>query len=148
MVGTFTAQVNAAIAKRKAFMEAVYKESAQRTVEIAQTPGPSVANPGAGQGGHMPIASGFLRASLHAAIGQSLPAAREKPGGDRLYTYDSGEVNLVIAGADLQDTITVAYAANYARYVHRRYQWVTLAAQRWQQTVDEVAAEAQRRLGL
>jgi hypothetical protein len=147
-MGTFSATVSSAVQKRKAAMRAIFQESAQRTVEIAQTPGPSVANPGGGRGGHMPIDSGFLWTSLSALLGSGLPAARDKPDSEGRHTYDEGAVNLVIATATLNDTITVAYAASYARFVHRRYQWVTLAAQRWLQTVAQVAKEAERRLGL
>jgi hypothetical protein len=147
-MGQFSATVSDAIRKRKAAMEAVWKESVQRTVEIAQTPGPSVANPGGGMGGHLPIDTGFLRASLSAVLGERMPAAIEKPDGDARHRYDEGAVNLVIANASIDDTITVAYAANYARFVHRRYQWVALAGQRWPQTVAEVAKEVERKLGL
>jgi hypothetical protein len=147
-VGKFSAQVSGAVAKRKAAMVAIFKESVQRTVEIAQTPGPSVANPGGGMGGHLPIDTGFLRASLSAVLGARTPPAIEKPDGQARHTYDEGAVNLVIASATLNDTITVAYAANYARFVHRRYQWVSLAAQRWPQTVAQVTKEVEWRLGL
>lgn len=146
MAGKFTAQVSAWAAETKARQTAIFKESAQRLAEIVQTPGPSVANPSGGRGGHMPIATGFLRASFSASLGNP-PPSRENPSRERSYAYDGGAVSLVIAGADIGDTITLAYTANYARFVHRRYQFVTLAAQRWPQIVAEVAAEAQRRAG-
>lgn len=146
MAGKFTAQVSAWAAATKARQTAIFRESAQRLAEIAQTPGPSVANPGGGRGGHMPVATGFLRASFTASLGGA-PVQRESPDRERSYNYDAGAVSLVIAGADIGDTITLAYTASYARFVHRRYQFVTLAAQRWPQIVAEVAAEAQRRAG-
>lgn len=146
-MGRFGGKVSAWVAETKARQEAVFKESVQRVMEVAQTPGPSVANPGGGMGGHMPIATGFLRASLQAVIGTGPPLARENPNRHVKYSFDAGEVSLVIAGATISDTITLAYTANYARFVHRRYQFVTLAAQRWPQIVAEVSAEAQRRTG-
>lgn len=132
-MGTFSAQVGAAVAKRKKLLEAVFKQSVQEIAEIAQTPGPSVFNPGGGRGGHMPIGeTGFLRASFVATLGAP-PPQREASG--IAASYDTGPVNLVIAGADVGDTITLAWTAAYARIVHRRYQWSALAAQRWKAVV-------------
>lgn len=146
--GNATAFISARVAAIKAAREAVFKESAQRLVAVMQTPGPSVANPDGGRGGALPIDTGFLRASLQAVIGGSAPAARERPAEDRTYTYDAGEVNLIIATADIEDTITVAYTANYAKFANYRYQFVGLAVQRWPGIVGEVEREVKARLGL
>lgn len=143
-MGTFSAKVSAAVAARKNLMEAVFKQSVQDIAEIAQTPGPSVFNPGGGRGGHMPIGeTGFLRASFTATLGAP-PPQRDNPGSPT--SYDPGPISLVIAGADIEDTITLAWSANYARIVHRRYQWTTLAAQRWQAVVAENARKAEAML--
>lgn len=143
----FSVQVDAWVTKTKARMEAVRKESAQRVVEIMQTPGPSVANPGATGGGRMPIDSGFLRSSLQGVIGDTLPPVRFKPNGDRKHSYDGGQVNLVIAGSTLGDIIVVAYTANYAKFVEARYAFVRLASQQWPRVVEEVVREAKSRAG-
>lgn len=142
--GSYTASVSAWVRETKARMEAVHKESAQRLVEIMQTP--------VSLGGNLPVDTGFLRASLLATTG-NLPRQTENPGGAARFSYDGGQVNLVIAGADLTDVITVAYTANYAHHVEygakgrpgRRF--VALASQQWPRIVSEVAAEAQRRAG-
>lgn len=133
-MGTFSAAVSAKVRARKNLIEAVFKQSVQDIAEIAQTPGPSVFNPGGGRGGHMPIGeTGFLRASFVATLGTP-PMQRENPG--VATGYDPGPISLVIAGADVEDTITLAWTANYARIVHRRYQWAALAAQRWGEMVQ------------
>ncbi|WP_260854987.1 hypothetical protein [Mesorhizobium amorphae] len=67
---------------------------------------------------------------------------------------DLGEIMLVIAGADLGDTIYLGYTANYAAYVHYGARgnaprpWVTMVAQRWTAIVAAKAAEVKQRLGL
>lgn len=140
--GSFTGVVTAWVAQTKARQIAVRNESAQRVVEIMQTP--------VAAGGRMRVDTGFLRASLVAINGDALPSQVIHPGGQS-YTYDGGQTSLVIAGADLTDTLTFVYTANYAR--PREYgargqpgdRFVGLAAQQWQRVVTEVVAEAQTR---
>lgn len=188
--GPFSAGVSAWVAQTKERMDAVRKESAQRVVEIMQTPGPSVAtvkkaiSAGAGLGrikkngdrgvskkafgpipnpggtGNLPVDSGFLRASLMGVIGEGTFTATEPPKDGSGFSYDAGQINLVIAGSKLTDTITVAYTAAYARRMEygfkgtdslgRKYNqpgraFVRLAAQQWGRVVQEVSAEAQTR---
>ena len=126
-------------------MSAVHKESAQRTVAVMQTP--------RGAGGNLRVDTGFLRASLVGVIGENLPAQTTAPEGMTRASYDAGPISLVIAGADLTDTISVVYTANYA--IPREYgsrgqpgdRWVALAAQQWPQIVGQVATEAKARAG-
>ncbi len=141
--GSFSAQVDAWVGKTKARMEAVHKESVQRTIEVMQTP--------VGAGGNMPVDTGFLRASLMARVGIPALPTRENPGAK--VSYDPGQVTLVIAGAKLSDPINAVYTANYARHVEygargragRRF--VALAAQQWPRIVSEVVTEAKARAG-
>ena len=140
---SFSAQVSAWVAETKGRAKAVRDESAQRVIEVMQTP--------VGAGGNLPVDTGFMRASLLATTGEVNFVARGRPDGGGRYAYDGGHVSLVIAGADLNDTITAVYTANYARHVEygargrpgRRF--VALAAQQWARIVSEVAAEAQSR---
>lgn len=143
--GSFTAQVNAQVAKTKALMTAVYRGSAERTVEVMQEPGYSKATvkkavaAGAGLGkvgksgqrgvskkalgpianpggaGNIPVDTGFLRASLMVSLGTANFALMPNPDPDKSYQYDEGRVSLVIAGASITDPITAVYTANYAR---------------------------------
>ena len=145
--GSFSAKVGAWVAATKARTLAVRNESAQRIVEEMNTAGPSVANPGGGQGGHLPVDSGFMRASLLAINGTALPSVRLNPSPDARYSYDEGQVGLVIADAAITDTLTFVYTANYSKVMEERYAFVRLAAQNWQNTVATVAREAQARAG-
>lgn len=143
--GTFTAQVAAFVAKSKERMDAVHRESAQRIVGVMQTPRAA--------GGNLRVDTGFLRASLVATTTGILPPTTTKPDGPAAFSYSAGTINLVIAGADIKDPITVVYTANYAR--PREYgargqpgdRWVSLAAQQWQRVVSEVVTEVKARTG-
>lgn len=142
---SFSAQVSAWVAETKERVVAVRNEAAQRTVELMQTP--------VAAGGNLPVDTGFMRASLRALIGIALPGETYRPDGPGHYGYDESAVNLVIASAQLSDTITVAYSANYALFVEmggrgrpaRRF--VALAAQNWPSIVEQVCVEARSRAG-
>ncbi len=150
--GSFAADVGAWAAQTRERMEAIRRESAQRVVEIMQTP--------VAMGGNMPVDTGFLRASLQGQVGMGNFSAKLKPEGAAKFTYDGGEVSLVIASAGPADPITFGYTAAYARRMEygfkgtdslgRKYNqpgraFVRLAAQQWQRVVTEVATEAQKR---
>lgn len=143
MAGKFSATVTGWCAEKKTRMVAVRNESIQRFVEVMQTP--------VEYGGNMPVKSGFLRASLVAEVGLGSFAARPKPDGDGVYSYESSAINLVIDGAGVSEPVTVAYTAVYARAANYggenrpARQFAGLAVQRWPQIVAEVAAEAERR---
>ena len=141
--GSFAADVGAWAAQTRERMEAIRRESAQRVVEIMQTP--------VAIGGNMPVDTGFLRASLQGQVGMGNFSAKLKPEGAAKFTYDGGEVSLVIASAGPSDPITFGYTAAYAAAQEygargrpgRRF--VALAAQQWQRVVNEAATEAQKR---
>lgn len=143
--GRFTAQVDKQIANARAKMLAVRNESVQRTIEIAQTP--------VSMGGRLRVDTGFLRASFVASVGAGNFALTDKPDGEGRYSFDMGQVSLVILGAELTDTITGVWTASYAR--PREYgargqagdRFVGLAAQQWPRTVNEVVAELKARGG-
>ncbi|MCO5962360.1 HK97 gp10 family phage protein [Sinorhizobium meliloti] len=127
--------------------EAIFKEATQEVVEEMQRP--------VGQGGRMRVDTGFLRASLLASS-TAMPAitASAMPVTGRTYAPDFGQIEAVIAGADIGDTLYFGYTAAYAGY--REYGangqaadgFVRLAAQNWPIIVDRKAAELKARLGL
>ncbi|WP_379069555.1 HK97 gp10 family phage protein [Mesorhizobium sp. UC22_110] len=137
-MASFAAQVGSWATKVEGALEAVFKESAQELVsqlnELA------------------PVDTGFLRASLMASITAMPQMTRANPGAAG--PADLGDIVLVIAGADLGDTIYLGYTANYAAYVHYGARgnaprpWVTMVAQRWIAIVEAKAAEVKARLGL
>ena len=142
---SFSAQVDAWVEDKIELQDAIFKESVQRTIEAMQVPVSS--------GGNMPVDTGFLRASLQAALGDPGFSVVFKPTDGSSFTYNAGEVALVIASAHLGETITAVYTANYAFFVEygtskmgaRRF--VGLAAQQWPRIVSEVAAEARSGAG-
>lgn len=144
---SFSAAVSEWVKKSERRMELVFKESTQRLVSEMQTP--------VGQGGNMPIDTGFLRNSVQATTEAPVPinpAARpiKPPGhksGDVIYPYKEGDVSLTILSARLGQTIYVTYTAAYARVQESRRGFVRLAAQRWQKIVKDVSAEARKRAG-
>jgi hypothetical protein len=89
--GRFTADITGWVGQTQGRMEAVYRESVQRTITIMQTP--------VIEGGNLPTKTGFMRFSLAANIGTALPPLRDRPSDTASYAYDGGQVNLVIAGA-------------------------------------------------
>ncbi|MGK9264668.1 HK97 gp10 family phage protein [Sinorhizobium meliloti] len=143
---SFSAAVAQWADKVEGAVKAIFKEATQEVVEEMQRP--------VGQGGRMRVDTGFLRASLLASS-TSMPAiSAAKPVEGGTYTPDFGQIEAVIAGADIGDTLYFGYTASYAGY--REYGangqpadgFVRLAAQNWPIIVDRKAAELKARLGL
>jgi hypothetical protein len=136
----FGAQVNAWARKSERRLEAIFKESAQRVIEQAQKVGPSVANPGGGEGGLMPVDTNFLRASGQASLTgwPSGPSRQDESPGQFDYS-------ITIAGARIGQTIYFGWTAEYARYMEQRYSFMRSAAQNWGSIVNSVTREAQVR---
>lgn len=116
--------------------DVIFRESAQELVEQLNT--------------LVPVATGFLRASLVASI-SAMPMIRAADG---QVPGDLGEIVLVIAGLEAGDTLYLGYTASYGPYVafgangRPGRPWVDMAAQRWPSIVNEVAARVKQRLGL
>lgn len=137
-MASFAAQVGSWATKVEGALEAVFKESAQELVsqltELA------------------PVDTGFLRASLMASTTAMPQMTRANPGAP--VPQDLGDIVLVIAGAEIGDTLFLGYTSNYAGHVHFGTQgraprpWVTMVAQRWIAIVEAKAAEVKARLGL
>lgn len=149
---SFSAQVSEWARETKERQIAVRNEAAQRVIAIMQTP--------VGQGGNLPLDTGFLRASLMAAIGSANFEIKPEPASDGPVPYDAGQISLVISNAQLSDQIEAVYTAKYARRMEygfvgkdslgRTYnqtgrRFVALAAQQWTRIVSEVATEAKAR---
>ncbi|WP_354345048.1 HK97 gp10 family phage protein [Phyllobacterium ifriqiyense] len=144
---SFSAQVAAFAEKIPGACEAVFKESVQEVVSEMQTP--------IGAGGRMRVDTGFLRASLMASTAAmpSINPSKEPTAGGS-YSYDQGDIEAVILGADVADTLYFGYTASYA--AHREYgvegqvpdAFVRSAAQRWNTIVEAKAKELKSRLGL
>jgi hypothetical protein len=149
---SFSATVGAWAKKVKDAEKFIFQRSAQRlakelTDEVTklvydQPPAPTY-----------PKRTGFLRASLMASNAEMPLAILDNPGSGT-HDVDWGQIQLVINGTDLGDTIYLGYTAKYGPYVSAGANgqppkpWVELVAQRWQQIVDEVAEEVRREAGL
>ncbi|MCO6050844.1 HK97 gp10 family phage protein [Mesorhizobium sp. RP14(2022)] len=135
---SFAAQVVDWVRKVEGATEAVFKESAQELVSQMQA--------------LVPVDTGFLRASLVASTSAMPALTLNNPGGT--FNADVGQIELVIAGSELGDTIYLGYTAKYGVYVHYGANgrsprpWVDMVAQRWGTIVNEKAAELKSRLGL
>ncbi|KKX25296.1 hypothetical protein [Rhizobium sp. LC145] len=144
---TFTAQVAAFAEKVPGAVEAVFKESVQEVSEEMLKP--------TREGGRLRVVTGFLRASALAST-TAMPRiiAGSGPVEGQTYPFDFAQIEAVIAGADITDTIYVGFTAGYA--AHREYgangqpadAFVRMAAQNWPIIVDRKAAEIRARLGL
>lgn len=137
----FVAQIENIVTNTEAKLLAVFRESFQRTIDIAQTP--------QGKGGRMRVDTGFLRASGAASLsGMPSGPSRNETGAsvaspDRF--RDEASVAVSIANLSIGETIYFGWTADYARYREYEDGFMRLAAQRWQSTVNEVIAEANRR---
>lgn len=148
---SFDAQVTKWVQQTKQRQEAVFRESIQRLIEEMQTP--------VGQGGNMPIDTGFLRASLRLGIGP-LSIAMVSNAGKTSTSYDAGVYAVTISKIKLGEVASARYIANYARriemgfvgedslgrsYKQKGYGFVRLAVQRWPTIVRQVCAELKGR---
>lgn len=140
MASKFGDQVKAFAEKAKAMQLAVFRESAQRLMEEAGTP--------EGQGGRMPVDTGFLRNSRAASL-EGMPS-------------DGGtDPPLVFASMELGQTVWAGWTAKYAmRMEHGFYGedskgrtyaqagkgFARAAAQRWDFIVAEVTNEIRGRM--
>jgi hypothetical protein len=142
---SFTAEVDEWVKATQGRMLAVFKKSAETVISNMQTTVPS--------GGNLPIDTGFLRKSLLATLNQPSNKVTFKDENVNAYTYNSAQVTMVIVAAKIGDTIYAVYTAAYAARMEygfsgvdslgRKYNqvgrgFVRLAAQRWQQVVDQV----------
>jgi hypothetical protein len=138
MAKTFSAQIEEWARKVEGATEAIFKESTRELVSQMQA--------------LVPIDTGFLRASLRASTTQMPVLSLDNPGGS--FRPDFGQIELVIAAADIGDTIYLGYTANYGAYVHYGARgrpprpWVDIVAQRWSVIVNEKATALKSRLGL
>nr|WP_302795494.1 HK97 gp10 family phage protein [Shinella daejeonensis] len=147
---TFAAQIGAWADKIPEAVEAIFKESAQELVkqlndQITEMVYDTPETPNYRR-------TGFLRASLVASTEAMPRLIRDNPGA--AVNPDMGSVILVIAGAELGDTVFLGYTAAYGFFVHSGSNgraprpWVDLVAQRWPQIVAAKAAEVGKRFGL
>lgn len=140
---SFSAAVDAFVRKCEVRMDAVVKTAAQAVLDDANLEGPSMASPGGGKGGRMPVDTGFLRNSLVAGIG-SMPSGPSDPRTDD--HGDPAAIELVIANMQAGQKLYAGWSAQHARPMEARYAFRDAAAQKWQQHVKKAVDEVKRRI--
>ncbi|MEO9230373.1 MAG: HK97 gp10 family phage protein [Devosia sp.] len=136
---SFSAAIEDWVRRVKGAEEAIFKASCQELVTQLNA--------------LVPVSTGFLRSSLLASTTQMPVLSLANPGGAG-FSPDVGQIELVIAGAELGDVLYLGYTANYGAYVHYGANgrpgrpWVDMVAQRWQSIVSAKAEEVKSRLGL
>jgi hypothetical protein len=154
-MSSFAAEISEWVTEVKAYHEAVFHESAQRVTDLMNTP--------RGQGGNLPVDTGYLWHSLQASNSEMPKINPEaQPAKAASYAYSSGPIELVINGTELGQAIYLGYTAAYAarinygftgqdslgrNYSQRGAMFVELAAQKWQSIVTQVEGELAARLG-
>lgn len=135
---SFTAQVDAMIATTEKRLTALFRESVQRTVDIAQTP--------VAKGGKMRVDTGFLRASGQGSFDGMPTGPSQRPSDDAIYGQTDQAVELVIGKLTLGRTFFFGWTANYAIYREAYDGFLEAAAQRWPQTVEAVTSDIRKRI--
>lgn len=140
MSGKFEAQVDAIVAKTEKRMLALMRESIQRTVDDAQLP--------VAKGGRMRVDTGFLRASGQGSL-NGMPTGPARGESKVKGFYDNGgdtPTILELSKMQFGATFFFGWTAAYARYREAYDGFLEGAVQKWQQTVDAVAAEIKARI--
>jgi hypothetical protein len=106
VAGSFHAQVSAWAQKSQARLTAVFRDSAQTVANEVRRTIP--------QGGAMPIDLGNLRRSLMAST-SAMPSIVSNP--DQQFAGNDQQINLVIAGAQIGQTVHLGFQANYAAHM-------------------------------
>lgn len=137
----FEAQVTAWVRKTELRLEAVFRFSAQAVANEVRVP--------VGKGGNMPVLTGNLRRSL---VASKVEMPTVEPGKE--FPDKTENIKLVIAGAQIGETVFLGFQAAYARRMEYGFQgedsagrtfnqkgrgFVRLTAQRWPKIVREQA---------
>lgn len=136
-MGEFAAKIRAFVNQTEEDVATAVKESAQRTMSIAQTP--------IREGGKMPVVSAFLRNTGGAEL-NGMPSGPSRPDDGSPEEWSLGSISLVIAGYQLGDSIGMAWSAIYARKAEEIHGFRDDAAMQWQQTVEAVVREIRMRV--
>lgn len=136
MPKTFKAQVDDQVRLVQRRLDAVFRESARRVIENAQTP--------EAKGGRMRVKTGFLRNSGRAGKGD-LPKGPIRGTKGRSYDWErtsQAAVMALIAQTRPGEKIFFGWTANYARF--REYQdgFLRGAVEQWQRYASEEAIKA------
>ena len=153
----FAAQVAGFAAKYQKRMRATMREAVQATVALAQQPAPKAGISQAalakmieveGGAGRMRIDTGFLRASIGAQTG-SMPSGESvnpDPKTPGAFQYENAGIVAATTAWQPGETLYVGWTANYARPREARDGFLRGAVEKWDGTVDRVAAKVRKGL--
>lgn len=146
MSGDFAAQIEDWAKNSEALLEGIFHEASQRVTDAMTL--------ARGLGGNLPVDTGYLRASIQASNVAPPPINPGSSGNaGQKYAFNSGPIALTINNTKLGGTVWVCATANYSTHVEFGTSkqpaalFVTQAAQRWPQIVNEVQAELKGKLG-
>jgi len=118
-------------------LRAVARTSIQDVIEIAQTP--------KGDGGRMPIDTGFLRASVQAGL-HTMPAGPTQGKKKEKYTKQAAGEPVAVAllryDPTTSDRFFVGWTAAYARHMDAQNSYLSSAVELWDQIVKRAAKGA------
>lgn len=137
---TLKADVDEIILKSKKRMNAVMRESLQRTIDIAQTP--------TAKGGRMRVDTGFLRASGQSSLNglPTGPTMKPKDAVANQFSPDAENVTVTLSQMKFGSTFFFGWTANYAKYREAYDAFLYGAIERWQHTVNDVVEEVRKRM--
>lgn len=133
MAKTFSAQVDAWIAKSERLSMAVLQQATQAVINDANTP--------VAKGGRMRVDTGFLRNSLKSKIG-SMPSGTATAG-----NWSDTEVVLTLTRLQPGQVFYAGWLAGYARPREHYDGFLRMAVQKWQEQVDAAARQLKQRAG-
>lgn len=133
MAKSFSAQVDAWIAKSERLSMAVLQQATQAVINDANTP--------VAKGGRMRVDTGFLRNSLKSKIG-SMPSGTATAG-----NWSDSEVVLTLTRLQPGQVFYAGWLANYARPREHYDGFLRMAVQKWQEQVDAAARQLRQRAG-
>lgn len=132
---SFSGQIDEWVRQTEQRMEAVFRESARRTISTALS--------------YTPVDTGFLRASVRVST-QSMPQVDPSATGGT--PAPGGDYVMSIAGAQLGQTIYAGWTAAYGPFVEfgtskmAPRAFVARAAMQWNATVQQVSQELRGRV--
>lgn len=133
MPETFAAQVDAWVRKTDTTTVDVFREATRDLAREVMLP--------KDEGGHMPVITGNLRNSLAASTTARPPVrwAKRGKGARNDFPPNEGQLEAVIAGATIGQTLFLGFQAPYAQKaeLHDGNGFVRLTAQRWSQIVEQ-----------
>lgn len=136
---SFSEQIAAFNRKAEKRIRAAGRDAVQETVAEAQTV--------RGRGGRMRVKTGFLRASIAAAIGQ-MPSGETENTDNETFNYqvDSIAATLLQWDPSSEDKLFIGWTANYARPREYRDGFLRGAVENWEQNVKSASRQAQLRI--